>query len=178
MSQVVANRYAEALFRLARDKGLLSQVDRDLSAVHQAVSENQDLRSLLEHPLVAKADKSEMVRRLFSGRIEPLTLNFLQLLQDRGRGSVLAEVSSRFRRLLAKHERRTTAKLQVAHHPGDEAVERLRAELEGAWAVKVDLEVAVEPSLLAGARLRVDDQVLDGSLRARLDGLRQQLLRP
>lgn len=178
MSQVIANRYAEAMFRLALGKGLLEAVDRDLGLATQTVAESQQLRVLLEHPLVAKADKNEMVRRIFSGKVDGLTLNFLQLLQDRGRGALLEAIQSRFHQLVAQHARRTTAHLRVARHPGEDAVARLRARLEASWQKQVELDIVVDPDLVAGACLRMDDEVLDGSLRARLDSLKQQLLRP
>ncbi|MEB3205688.1 MAG: ATP synthase F1 subunit delta [Candidatus Sericytochromatia bacterium] len=178
MSQVIANRYAEALFRLAKAKDLLDAVDKDLGLATQAVAESQSLRQLLEHPLVAKADKTEMVRRIFTGKVDGITLNFLQLLQDRGRGTLLEAIQARFHQLVAQSARRTTAHLRVARHPGEEAVSRLRARLETSWQKQVELDIVVDEQLVAGARLRVDDEVLDGSLRARLDTLKQQLLRP
>jgi F-type H+-transporting ATPase subunit delta len=178
MSQVIANRYAEALFRLAKAKVLLDVVDKDLGLATQAVAESQSLRQLLEHPLVAKADKTEMVRRIFTGKVDGITLNFLQLLQDRGRGTLLEAIQARFHQLVAQSARRTTAHLRVARHPGEEAVSRLRARLETSWQKHVELDIVVDEQLVAGARLRVDDEVVDGSLRARLDTLKQQLLRP
>ena len=179
MNQIVADRYAQALFELATAPEAavsVDKVDHDLTLVTQTVVENTELRKLLEHPLVKREDKKAVVRTLFGSHVAPITLNFLQLLFDRNRGGALELIQSRFHDLAAKLARRLTVQLTTAVPIAPELVQQFREQIEAAWQRQIELEAQVDPELLGGAVMHVEDQFIDGSLRGRLDGLRQAMM--
>ncbi|MBU6427467.1 MAG: ATP synthase F1 subunit delta [Cyanobacteria bacterium REEB65] len=177
MSQIVADRYAEALFAIAtQTESLVDKIDHDLTLVTQTVVENPGLRELLEHPLVRREDKKQIVRDLFGPHVAPTTLNFLQLLFDRGRGSALEMIQSRFHHLASKLARRLTVQLTTAVPIAAEQLQQFREQLEEAWKRQIELEAQVDAELLGGAVMRVEDQVIDGSLRGRLDALQRAMV--
>ncbi len=196
MNQIVADRYAEALFQLAvagqsagtpeseagrnadsttAQGALVDKVDHDLTLVTQTLAETPDLRRLLLHPLVRRGDKRTVIVSLFGPHVAPVTLNFLQLLFDRGRGPVLEMVQSRFHHLAAKRARKLNVKLTTAVAIGPEQLAQFEAILAHAWQRHVEVEAQVDGDLLGGAVLRVEDEVVDGSVRGRLDALKHAM---
>lgn len=175
MNQIVADRYAKALFELASEQNRVDKIDHDLTLVTQTVAENPELRLILDHPLVDREDKKATLRTLFGPHVAPISLDFLQLLVDRNRGTALELIQSRFHHLAAKLARSLTVKLTTAVPIAPEELQRFRELLERSWEQKIELEAQVDGDLLGGALMRVDDQVVDGSVRGRLDALKHAL---
>ncbi len=195
MSQIVADRYAQALFALALSgqaasaqipgsaaaagpaggEALVDRVDHDLALVTRTIAETPDLRRLLLHPLVPKSDKKNIIATLFGPHVTPLVLNFLQLLFDRGRGAVLDLVQKRFHHLAAKLARRLSVRLITAIAISPSELEGFRERLERSLQLHVELETEVDQDIVGGAIMRVEDQVVDGSFRGRLEALKQAM---
>lgn len=195
MNQIVADRYAEALFELAASGqragmaeaetgnvagsaapgSLVDKVDHDLTLVTQTLAETPDLRRLLLHPLVRRGDKRTVIVSLFGPHVAPVTLNFLQLLFDRGRGPVLELIQSRFHHLAARLARKLGVRLTTAVAIAPEQLAQFEAVLARAWQRHVQIEARVDGDLLGGAIMRVEDQVVDGSVRGRLDALKHAM---
>jgi len=176
VSQIVADRYAEALFDLAKEAGLVDQLDQELALMTQTVAENAELRLLFEHPLVAREDKKTIAVKIFGPHIHPLTLNFLQLLFDKSRGNILELIQARFHHLASLLARRMVVQVTTAVPVSPEDIDRFRERLERDWDRKLDIEHRVDPDILGGARMRVEDQVFDGSIRGALETLRHNML--
>jgi F-type H+-transporting ATPase subunit delta len=177
MSQIVADRYAEALFQLATEHGLVERLDQELTLITQTLAENGDLRLLVEHPLVAREDKKQVALEIFKPHLHEFALNFLQLLFDRGRANALELIQARYHHRASKLHKRLVIQLATAVPIPDEDVERFRVSLERAWDRLVEIEPQIDPDVLGGARMKVEDQVIDGSLRGALEKLRQDMLR-
>ncbi len=176
MSQIVAGRYAVALFDLAKENNLVDQMDQELTLITQTVAENGDLRLLLAHPLVAREDKKAMAVKIFASHVHPLTLNFLQLLFDKGRGQIIELIQAQFHHLASRLAKRLTVQLTTAVPVAPEDIERFRGRLEREWDRKLEVEHQVDDTLLGGVRLKVEDQVIDGSVRGALDRLRDEMI--
>ncbi|MBM3266483.1 MAG: ATP synthase F1 subunit delta [Candidatus Sericytochromatia bacterium] len=177
MSQIVADRYAEALFQLATELDLVDRLDQELTVIAQTLAENAELRLLVEHPLVARADKKSVAVKLFERHVHELTLNFLQLLFDKGRGGALELIQSRYHHLASRLQKRLVVQVTTAVPIPNEDVEKFRERLEKAWDRLVEIEPHIDPAVLGGARMKVEDQVVDGSLKGALDKLRQDMMR-
>jgi F-type H+-transporting ATPase subunit delta len=176
LSQIVADRYAEALFDLAVEGGLVEKVDTELTLITQTLAENQELRGLLFHPLVAREDKKAVALKIFSAYLQPVMLNFLQLLFDKNRGNIIDLIQSRFHHLASKLQKRLVLQVTTASVVPPEDIEHFRERLEREWSMRLDIEQQVDPDVLGGARLKVEDQVIDGTLRGALDKLRREML--
>ncbi len=177
MSQLVADRYAEALFQLATENGIVDRLDQELTLITQTLTENADLRLLIEHPLVARDDKKVVAVSIFKAHVHELTLNFLQLLFDKGRGGALELIQVRFHHLASRLQKRLVVQVTTAVPIPNEDVEHFRERLEREWDRLIEIEPHIDPDVLGGARMKVEDQVIDGTLKGALDKLRQDLLR-
>lgn len=165
------------MFDVATQHGGVEVVDNDLQLVRQTIRESKELRTLLEHPLVRIDDKKQIARDLWSARVQPVVFNFICLLLDKRRILALDAIATRFHQLLADQKRQVGVTLTTAVDMGQDEVAALRQELERQWNREVILEAKVDPEILGGAVLKIGDQVVDGSVRARLDALKATLVR-
>ena len=165
------------MFDVATTHGGVEVVNNDLQLVRQTIRESKELRTLLEHPLVRIDDKKQIATQLWAQRVQPVVFNFLCLLLDKRRLMALDAIAARFHQLLAAQKRQVGVTLTTAMDMGSDDVAALRKELERQWDREVILEAKVDPEILGGAVLKIGDQVVDGSVRARLDALKGTLVR-
>ncbi|MNR75330.1 ATP synthase subunit delta [compost metagenome] len=152
-------------------------MNNDLQLVRQTIQESRELRTLLEHPLVRIDDKKQIVKQLFEARVQPMTFNFLFLLLDKRRIKALDAISVRFHQMVAALKRQVGVTLTTAVDMGQAEIDALRQDLARQWNREVVMEAKVDPEILGGAVLQIGDQVVDGSIRARLDALKATLVR-
>ena len=170
----IARRYAAALFSVASAQGLADRVEEDLQSASAAIAADADLRSLLAHPKIPSPRKQEMIHRAFAG-LEPVSRSFLALLVRRGRHAYLGEIIEEYRRMA--DDARGLVRAQVVSAVGltEEQRQRLRRALEGRTGKTVEARYEVDPSLLAGLTVTMDDVVIDASARGRLAKMRELL---
>ena len=160
---------------MAQDNGALDQVDNDLARIAELLESNKDLNTLWMHPVVTAEDKKQMVRQLFAGQAHPLTLNLLQLLFDKKRGVLVEQVQRGFRDRYNAFKRKASVKVTSAMALEEGQRDALRAQLQQQLAKEIELETVVDPSLIGGMILQIEDQVIDNSLRGRLEALSHSL---
>ena len=171
----VAQRlYARALFEAARDGGRLEQVSADLAAVAAAVDDVSELGAFLRNPEVDPAGKAGVLEEISQGADE-LARNFLRLVAEKGRAGEIAEMSAELDALVARAQNRLTVELQTAHELSDEEAASIVKTIEEASGREVDATRSVDPDLIGGIVLQVGSFRADGSVRGRLERLRQEL---
>ncbi len=173
--ETAARRYAEAAFGVAlRD----DSVEDWRSALEAAASIAADERvgHMLANPAVALETRLEMADAVF-GKVAPRpVLNLLGLMIRRGRIHELPKVAAEFRRLDNARQGITVATATSAAPLSPDEIQALTKRLEGFTGGRVELDVQVDPSLLGGLVVRVGDRMIDGSVRGRLERLRNQLV--
>src|SRR5918999_3455380 len=168
-----ARRYADAAFEIGRADGNLERWERDLVRLSDALA-NEELRTLVQHPAVAYADKERVLRRAV-GEVAPEPLNLVLLMVRRGRPGAIAAMVARFADLVRRHrgvslaEVRTALPLEGAQRTA--IVERLH-QLTGD---EIEINEVVDESLIGGITVRIGDRLYDASVRSRLERLRARL---
>lgn len=175
MSEQVGKRYARALFELAQEKGLSEQVAGELAEVAGLVEAVPEMATFLASKRIGREEKKKTIIQLFTGKLSPLTLNFLQLLVDKGREAELPQVERYFRKLLRESQGLVEGEVTTAVPLTEEEVTRLEAELSQGLGRRVKLASRVDTSLLGGLVVKIGDRVIDGSLRTRLERLREKM---
>ena len=175
--QIVARRYAQAVLELGVEQGTLEKLVEELGTVAAAWSTSNDLRNAIENPLVAHAAKRAVMGELCDQiGASPTTRNVLQLLVDRRRAKALPYVAQYLRELADARKGIVRAEVTTAAPLGDAYYARLQAQLEKMTGQKVVVDKRTDPSLVAGVVTRIGDRIFDGSLRTRLQSLRDALL--
>jgi F-type H+-transporting ATPase subunit delta len=174
-SSSTARRYAEAAFEVAMRDGTLERWRAELD---QAAGLAGDRRSIeiLANPSIAIETRTAVLRDLLSDRVSQPVHNLVHLMLRRGRIEELPRVATEFRRLDDERQGIVHASVTSAAELTQDEVRALTARLEQTTGGRVALDVGVDPSLLGGLVVRVGDRLIDGSVRGRLERLRNQLL--
>ena len=168
----IAGRYATALFGLARDEKQIDAVTRSLDALEAAMTESLDFRTLVTSPLVSRSDAGAAIRALIPTLgVDPITGKFLGVLADNGRLSELKAVMRAVRQLAAAHRGETTAEVTSAFALNDDQVTRLKANLKSRLGRDVLIDAKVDPEILGGIIIRHGSQMIDASIRTKLNTL-------
>ena len=168
----LAGRYATALFELARDEGKIDTVERSLATLRSALAQSDDFRRLTTSPLVSRAEAGSAVTAAAKAMdIDPLTANFLGVLAANRRLTALSDISRAFARLAADQRGETTAQVTSAHPLSDDQVAELKTQLKTRVGRTVSVDLTVDPAILGGLVVRIGSQMIDSSIRTRLNNL-------
>jgi F-type H+-transporting ATPase subunit delta len=172
----IAGRYATALFGLARDENQIDAVTRSLDTLEAAMTESADFRTLTTSPLVSRSEAGKAIRALTPTLgLDPITAKFLGVLAENGRLSELKPVIKTVRKLAANARGETTAEVTSAHPLNDDQVARLKSNLKARLGRDVTIEPKVDPELLGGLVVRLGSQMIDASIRTKLNNLAQAM---
>jgi F-type H+-transporting ATPase subunit delta len=170
----VARPYAEAAFRLADAAGSLSKWSEMLGALG-LVAQDARVRAAVAQPGLSDAQSAGILIGVLSGRLNAEAENFLRVLAENGRLALLPEIRSQFEALKDEREGVLEAEVQSAFELSEAQVADLVQRLEKKTGRKVRTKVQVDKSLIAGVRVVLGDQVIDGSARAQLGALEAAL---
>jgi F-type H+-transporting ATPase subunit delta len=172
----VAQRlYARALFEAAREEGKLEQVGGDLAALASAFEDVPALWAFLRNPQVDPAGKAEVLDEVSAGA-DHLVRNFVRLVAEKGRAGELPEMNRELEALIARAQNRLAVDLQTAYELSDEESRSIVQTIEKASGRTVEATRSVDPTLIGGIVLQVGSFRADGSVRGRLERLRQELV--
>jgi F-type H+-transporting ATPase subunit delta len=168
--------YAGALFEAARERDELEEVFSDLDEFITALRESEELRLFYYGGQIPELQK----RRALDGLTEGMrisTTNFLKVLVDNGREEILEEALARYEELVKEHLGRIEVEVTTAIELSDEQLDRLKDRLGSVLEGReIILEANVAPDLLGGAVFRFGGRLMDGSIRGRLESLREGML--
>lgn len=172
----LARPYAKAVFELAREGGKLKEWSATLAAIAGAVTQPQ-VRALILSPALTKADLASILGQVLAKGVSGEGIAFLKLLVENGRLKAAPSIAEQYEALRAAAESRVDVEITSAV-----AVEKPQQDaLAGAIKKRLDREVAIDwktdESLIAGARIRAGDLVIDGSVRGELEKLQTALAR-
>jgi len=170
----IARPYAEAAFELARQKGALPVWAQMLRLVSEVESDPQ-MQLALDNPKLSAGDKEALFLSICGERLDGEGRNFVRVLIEAGRISLLPEIRTLFESL--KDEAEGVARAQIASaFPVDETeLAALKAMLEKRFGKKIEATVAVVPELIGGARITVGDTVIDASVQGELHAMANHL---
>ena len=172
MEASLGGRYALALFELARDAKAIPQVEQSLGAVRDALTQGGDFAALTTSPLVARgAAAKAMLAAADAIGVDPTTKNFLGVLAENRRLAALPQIMRAFRQLASRHRGEVSAEVTSAHPLSDDQLIELRQQLRLRVGREVAVETSVDPALLGGLVVRIGSQMIDSSIRTRLNAL-------
>jgi F-type H+-transporting ATPase subunit delta len=168
----LGGRYAYALFTLAEEAGSIGRVEESLSAVRDALAQSGDLRSLTTSPLVSRSDAVKAVTAAADQMaLDPTTRSFLGVLAENRRLGELPKIIRAYRSLATRHRGEQTAEVTSAHPLTEDQVVELRQQLRTRVGRDVSVDLSVDPDILGGLVVRIGSQMIDSSIRTRLNAL-------
>lgn len=174
----IARPYAAAVFGLAKGQtGGLDRWTRMLAFAATAVA-NEQVEALLANPAITATRKAQSLIDICGSELDDRAKNFMHVLAQNKRLSLLPEVASQFEALRAEAERVLDVEVVSAFAMSDSETQTISAALEKKFERKVEMTTRVDAALLGGAVIHAGDTVIDGSVKGRLEKLRETLTRP
>ena len=181
-NNTIARPYAQAVFELANDAGQLEPWSAALEIAGQLLADGQ-VAEFLSSPSLTNEQRLEVLSGLFASAGNKVDgndkrgTNFLKLLLENGRAAVLPEIAEHFEVLKAKIENVVDVTVTSSAPLNKDQKNTISKALRERLGRDVKLETAIDEDLIGGAVIRAGDVVIDGSLRARLDGLSTALIK-
>ena len=170
-----ARPYAKALFKSAKEQGMIDEYFIMLKNLLAAV-EDKNLTKILSNDSFDSNDKSNILTDVLKKNINESFIRFIKLLIKNDRLEVINEIVSLYDYLLQEEKSQKTAIIETAFELSSDQVKEIKSALEKRFDKKVEIKQNIDSELLAGAIVRVDDLVIDGSYKEQLRKLESQLI--
>lgn len=174
MSQERIDAYANALLEVARAEGHLADVEDDLFRFARVYEANDELRLALTDPQLPPARRMAVVEQLMDGKALTTSAALAAFLVGIGRAHDMPQIIDRFVEKAAHERDREVAEIRSAIPLDGDQRDRLAAALSKSMGKQVEIKVVIDPSVLGGLVARVGDVVIDGTIRHRLDQLKER----
>ncbi len=176
VDRVVARRYAEAFVNAVEGSGRLAVGLEELDQIARMYGQSKDLQRFLGSPEIGPEDKERTLDRALAAGAAPETMGLLRLLLKKDRVAHLPAVSEEAKTVSERRQGVVRGQVTTAHAISSAETQRLAQAVGKAIAKRVILERRVDPALIGGVRVAVGGALLDGSVRAQLEKVREQLL--
>lgn len=170
----IAGRYAKSLLDLSTEMGRTDAVLSDMKGLEEACK-NRDLYLLLKSPIVSPQRKEKVLRALFSGKVDDMTLKFLMIILRKGREAYVPDIAKSFSRQYKDKNHITSVSLTTAVPIDDEAMKRIHQSLMESSATdkNLELESRVDEDIIGGFIIKIGDRHYDASVKGKLEKLRK-----
>ncbi|SFK13806.1 ATP synthase F1 subcomplex delta subunit [Nitrosomonas aestuarii] len=170
----VARPYAEAVFKLAVAKNTLKEwSDMLLNAAE--IAQNDQIKALVGNPVVSTKQLGELLLEIGNNKLNQEGRNFLMVLAENNRISVLPQISQLFEHLKAQHNNVLEANIVSAFDMKDAQLRKLITNLENKFKRKIVAKVQVNPELIGGVIVEIGDEIFDASIRGKLEAMANAL---
>ena len=172
----IAEVYARSLFEVAQEADKLDTVREQLAQFADTVSENRDLQVFFFSPYFSSEEKVQSLGRALDDA-DPIVVNFLGVLIEKHRMPAIFRIRQRFEALWQAENKVLPVQITSAVQLSDDTVRSIGDRIGERTGRKVELTSEVDPDILGGLVLQVGNNVLDASIRNRLENLRKQVAR-
>lgn len=168
-----SREYAEALYELAAQAHQVEETLDGLVTVQGALAQTPAYGSLLSSPAIGKEARLKAMEEAFGGRIPQILLRVLSLMVSRGHVSLIGEMADQYEALVRQDQGETVAQVTSAVPLKETEMVELRALLEKKTGRKIMLRCTVNPALIGGLRVEAEGWVADGSIRNKLQQIKE-----
>lgn len=175
IAEQVSQRYAKALFMAAKGRNLIEKAYEQFDVLKQVLQKDRALLDFLTAPQVPDERKLELVNNVFGPRIEKLFVEFLFILMDKHRIGYLPQIIDTFERLVEVEKGIVRVRVITAVQLSPDEERDATARLSARTGRKVLMEKKVDPSIMGGMIVIIDDEIIDGSVRHGLKMIEEQL---
>ena len=167
--------YAEALFRVVRAEGELDRVEDELYRFGKTLETTHELKQALSDQTLEKGQRVKILEELLGDKVSEHTLGLLTFIVSQGRARHLPQILEEVSELAAEARNSVVAEVRTAIPLDGEQRKKLAEALSKATGKRVEVKVLVDPSVIGGVVAKVGDTVIDGTIKHRLEQLREQV---
>lgn len=172
-----AKNYSKALVEMVRDNVIsFEDLSKDLATVSEILETSQDLRLTLENPTVSEEVKSQIVEEVFKNEVHPQVVSFLKVLIDKNRFSEFPQIKADYEIKLDDVNKIQAVEITSAVELSEEYRERILQKLSEKLQKNIRPNWKVDENIIAGLIYRINDNVIDTSIKSKLDKLNKNLM--
>ena len=185
---LAAQRYAKALFEIARDLHRDEEIEAELEALSAGLKKDPAIARFLSNPSLKQDQKRELLSRLYqpgvpkpglplSGepKVNETILNFLLLLFEKNRFHLIHDIALEFKRIADEAQGQGSAEIRTAVALGAEAERLITSRLEKIAGYKITIKKIVDPSLIGGVMVKVKNKIIDDTVVHKLGMFKKEL---
>jgi F-type H+-transporting ATPase subunit delta len=176
-SDPVVRGYAEALFQVARVEESLDRVEEELTRFKNGLESNAEVKEFLSNLKISPEGKKSALFQIFGEKISTITLNWINLVIDQGRQRGLPGIIEAFFTLAQESRQKVTAEVITSIPLSEDLIQRLEKELSRASKKQVFLKPMVDESILGGVIVKIENKIIDGSVKHRLEEMKQEMVK-
>jgi F-type H+-transporting ATPase subunit delta len=174
-SEELIHGYASALFQVVRAEGELERVEDELFRFGKLLETNHELKQALSDQSIETEQRKKVLNELLADKVSAHTLGLLGFVVEQGRARQLPQILSQMSDLAAEARQAVVAEVRSAIALDDRQQQELARALSQATGKKVELKVLVDPTVIGGIVAKVGETVIDGTVRRRLEQLKEQV---
>ena len=175
MINVIADRYAQALFEVGEETQTTSELYQELSELVKILNENNDFYNFLKSPLISCEDKKTVMQNIFENQLSDSMNNFLKIVIDKDRMSVIEKIKESYKSLLNDKNNVLEGTAITAVALSEEEIKDLEKNLSKKYNKNVTLTNVVDEAILGGVLVKLGNEEIDGTVRTRLSNIKKQL---
>jgi F-type H+-transporting ATPase subunit delta len=175
-NSLITVRYARALFQLSEENNIQESVKKDIGELMACIADSAEFRFILESPMVKGSEKSRLADVIFNGKIQELTLKFIHLLIENKREQFLPGICRNF---ISEYKQKLgikEASIITATILGKEYKEQIYNYITSKFNIKIDLSEKVDPAIIGGFILRIEDEQVNASIQSQLNKIKRELI--
>ncbi|MGI6019630.1 MAG: ATP synthase F1 subunit delta [Marvinbryantia sp.] len=177
MAKLVSKTYGDALFSLATEENSVDAMTQEVIDVQTAFSEHPELLIILKNPDIGKSEKTELVERIFKGRISDNLVGFLRIIVTKQRQNDLAAILDYYLAKVKEYKKIGVAQVTAPMELSDAWKAKIEQKLlDTTKYVKMEMSYHVDPSLIGGMVIRIGDTVVDSSISNKLTEISRGLM--
>ena len=173
MYEYLDRRYALALYEVAEEHGKIEEYIEDLRFICDVIDNNKDFYDVIKHPQIGTKQKKKTFINIFKGRIDESLLSFLLILIEKDRILFIREKLNEMIKIHLDRNNTLTGIVKTTVPLTDEEFNTLISKLEKKYNKKIILEREIDPSILGGIFLKVNNEIMDGTVKLRLENLKK-----
>jgi F-type H+-transporting ATPase subunit delta len=174
---IVASRYAKSLLELSVEKNKIDKINEDMVQLSEVCETSKDFTNLLKNPVVNADKKASVFNKLFSGKMDELSLAFIQLITKNRRENLLAQIADSFINQVKAHKHILDVELISATPLEASAKSKIIDKVKSKYSnYSINLIEKIDPALIGGFKIKVEDKQIDASVSSQLTNLKNILL--
>ena len=166
--------YAEAIFEIAEQDNSVDSWIKDLALISASFQDNL-IQALIDTPDISQREKAEKFVSIFEGEVSAKTINFLKTLGQANRLKILDNIILNFLELVAKKRNQKNVVVSSAFELESDQLEKIKLAMQKRLGADIIITSAVDKTLIGGMKISYEDQVIDLSLKNKLESLKTQL---
>ncbi len=175
MAKQISSIYGDALFSLALEENAVDRLEEEIGLAREVFLANGELMSLLNHPEIVKEDKQALVEDSFRGKVSDEVLGFFHVIIEKDRQKEMLPIFEHFLKKVRQYRKIGSASVTSAVELTQEQKKQWRTPSEVTDYRSLEIAYIVKPEIIGGLIIRLDNRVVDSSLKTQIDTLSRQL---